>query len=379
MATLGEGAVPERFTAEVAVKGNYAYTTTWGNRGFNGTTNRGDAVKIWNIANGTPLLIDSLKITNAGTTSDVQVSPDGSLLVVSTEQLSGGSIVIYDLSNPAHPTLISRYQTAQTTRGVHTVKMSVINGKLYGFLQIDPTPAQLVIVDMSNPANVQQVFAGVMGRPYVHDVFVRDGLLFAALWNDGMTIFDVGGGGLGGLPSNPVQIGNVRTSTGQIHNIWWYHDPVTGSKKYAFLGEEGPSSGPIGAGGTTQGDIHVVDVSNMAAPKEVAIYTLGSQMGTHNFWVDEQSGVLYAAYYNGGVRAIDVRGDLGTCTAAQKTISAGTPAEGECDLRLMGREIGTALTNGQYFVWGVMMQGNRIYASDMGRGLVVLDISALKR
>jgi hypothetical protein len=45
----------------------------------------------------------------------------------------------------------------------------------------------------------------------------------------------------------------------------------------------------------------------------------------------------------------------------------------------MGREVGTALTSGDYFVWGVMMQGNRIYASDMGKGLVVLDISALKR
>jgi hypothetical protein len=45
----------------------------------------------------------------------------------------------------------------------------------------------------------------------------------------------------------------------------------------------------------------------------------------------------------------------------------------------MGREAGTALTNGEYYVWGVMMQGNRLYASDMSRGLVVLDITGLKR
>jgi hypothetical protein len=379
MPTLGEGAVPERYTAEVAVRGDFAYTTTWYFRGTSIGTTPGNVVKIWNISGNVPVLVDSLKLTAAVTTSDVQISPDGTLLVVSTEGSGGGSIAIYDRTDPAHPTLISRYQTQLTSRGVHTVKLSVIDGRLYGFLQIDPTPAELVIVDMSDPAHVQQVFAQPMGIPFVHDVFVRDGLLFAALWNDGMTIFDVGGGNLGGSPSNPVQIGNVKTKSGSIHNVWWLHDPVTGSKKYAFLGEEGASGGPVGPGGTSSGDIHVIDVSNMAAPKEVAIYTLGANAGTHNFWGDEQSGILYAAYYNGGVRAIDVRGDLSTCTSAQITVSAGTPATGLCDLRLMGREAGTALTNGEYYVWGVMMQGNRLYASDMSRGLVVLDITGLKR
>jgi hypothetical protein len=218
-----------------------------------------------------------------------------------------------------------------------------------------------------------------MGNPYIHDVFVRDGLLFAALWNDGMTVFDVGGGGKGGSPSNPVVISNVRTVSGKIHNIWWYYDP-SGSKKYAFLGEEGPGS----IGSSSAGDIHVFDVSNLSAPKEVAMYSPGPGTGTHNFWVDEQSGVLYAAYYNGGVRALDIRGDLSTCTVEQRASYTAVPVVSGgvgaplCNLRLMGREIGNALTTGGYYVWGVMMQGNRLYASDMGKGLVVLDISNLK-
>ena len=33
--------------------------------------------------------------------------------------------------------------------------------------------------------------------------------------------------------------------------------------------------------------------------------------GAHNFSVDEAKGLLYAAYYNAGVRVLDVRGDLG--------------------------------------------------------------------
>jgi hypothetical protein len=217
-------------------------------------------------------------------------------------------------------------------------------------------------------SNITEVYSQTMGRPYVHDVFVRDGFLFAAVWHDGMTIFDIGGGNSGGTPANPVQIGSVAPPPGYIHNIWWYHDGKTGSKKYAFLGEEGPAL----VGSSSSGDIHVVDISNKTNPKEVAILHVAGA-GTHNFWVDEESGVLYAAYYNAGVRAIDVRGDLGSCTAAQKTLG------GLCSLEAMGRVIGKALTSGGFYVWGVQGVGNRLYASDMNSGVRVLDISALKR
>jgi len=107
----------------------------------------------------------------------------------------------------------------------------------------------------------------------------------------------------------------------------------------------------------------VVDVSNMAAPKEVAFYHIDNA-GTHNFSVDEQRGILYAAYYNAGVRAIDIRGDLTECTAAQKS------ADGRCDLKKMGRELAAGLqNNGNVFIWGVRFDGSFVYASDMLNGL----------
>src|SRR5688572_5779346 len=43
---LGHGAVGERYTGEVAVRGDWAYTTTWSTR----AGQRGNAVKIWNVA-----------------------------------------------------------------------------------------------------------------------------------------------------------------------------------------------------------------------------------------------------------------------------------------------------------------------------------------
>jgi hypothetical protein len=115
----------------------------------------------------------------------------------------------------------------------------------------------------------------------------------------------------------------------------------------------------------------VLDVSNLAQPQQVARYSV-SGAGTHNFSMDEQSGVLYAAYYNAGVRAIDVRGNLGSCPQSQRTV------RNECDLRLMGREAGVALTGGQ-FVWGVAFRGGRVYASDMRTGIYALDAAPFVR
>ena len=117
------------------------------------------------------------------------------------------------------------------------------------------------------------------------------------------------------------------------------------------------------------GDVHVVDVSVPATPREVAYYTVQGA-GTHNFSVDEPNGVLYAAYYNGGVRALDVRGDLGTCTDAQKStpLNSTVPL---CDLRKMGRELGIGLTDrgNPVYVWGVQYLNGALYASDMINGL----------
>jgi hypothetical protein len=364
---LGVGCVAERYTGELNVRGNYAYTTTWGHRG----TVVGNAVKVWRVGSRYPQLVDSLIIEGATTTGDVEVSDDGSLLAVATER-AGGSLALYSLSDPAHPQAITRYHTANTEPGVHTATLARVSGRLYGFLCIDPgtsTPAKLVIVDLSTPASPVEVAVLTIGTPYVHDVFVRGGLLFTAEWTDGLGIWDIGGAGRGGSPANPVRLSLTATVGGHAHNVWWYHD-ASGSKRYAFVGEESPGT----VGSSSAGDVHVVDVSDLQHPHEVAFYRHAGA-GTHNFSMDEANGILYAAYYNGGVRAIDVRGDLSACPAAQRS------ADGRCDLAAMGRETGHALDQGDLsqptYVWGVQYDAGRLFASDMVNGLVRLDPGSL--
>lgn len=355
LAHLGQGAVPERYSAEVWVRGTTAYTTTWGNR----AGARGNAVKIWDVSANQPRLVDSVIVANATTTGDVQVSDDGSIMLVAIESNPNGGVAIYSMANPRAPQLLTRTTGGEMQYGVHTAELARVGGVLYAFCSIDPAngvPARLVVLDLSTPSAPRTVWSQQMGAPFIHDVFVRDGLLFTAEWNDGVGIWDIGA--QGGSVAAPRLLGRARTVGGQAHNVWWVHDPVSQSKKYLLVGQEGPGA----FGSSSVGDVHVVDISNLAAPVEVAVYSV-SGAGTHNFSVDEAQGFAYAAYYNGGVRVLDVRGDLANCPDAQKT------ADGRCSL--LARQKATYAGTGgvPVYVWGVHWSSSGLFASDMLNGL----------
>ena len=365
LATLGQGVVTERFTGELWVNGTTAYTTTWSTRTSQAGSNRGNAIKIWDVAGTIPQLVDSVIVTGATTIGDIQVTPDGHYLVAATEA-APGSIVIYDIASPRSPVLVTRFQNSDTNPGVHTAEIQPVNGRLYAFLSIDPRGderARLVIVDITDVSAPTMVMSREMGSPFVHDVFVRDGILMTALWNDGLTIWDIGGGGKGGTVSNPVVIGTTATVGGQAHNVYWFKDQLAGNSRYAIVGQEGPASIPSSA----SGDVHVIDVSDMTKPHEVAFFAIPGA-GVHNFSVDEQRGILYAAYYNAGVRALSIRGDLGSCEGSQRD------ATGRCDLSKMKRELakGPVGFGSPVFMWGVHFTGGRLYASDMLNGLWIM-------
>lgn len=362
---IGQGPVANRYTSEVWVHGTTAYTSTWGSRG----TVAGNAVMIWDVS-ANPLLVDSLIVPLAGTTGDVQVSDDGKLLAVAIEPRPNGGLALYSLTDPRRPQLITRYTSPNVANGVHTAEIARVNGTLYAFCSIDPAnlvPAKLVILNLTDPSHPVETTVMTIGSPFIHDVYVRNGLLFTAEWNDGLGIWDIGA--MGGTVAAPRRLGRVATLGGKVHNVYWFNDPVTGSKRYAFVGEEGPGS----IGTASSGDIHVVDVSNFAAPVEIGHYAVFGA-GVHNFSMDEDRGLLYAAYYNGGIRVFDVRGDLSTCLASEKS------ADGRCDLGKMGRVKAyrqterslrpeSERTNVLAYVWGVHFSGGALYASDMLNGL----------
>jgi len=222
--------------------------------------------------------------------------------------------------------------------GTQHVQASVSGGTPVTFTATALGPVPVFVASVPIPPNYG-----------IHSTYVRDGLAFVCAWNTGVLIYDVGNGIKGGSPANPTLVGSVATTGGRVHNAWWFHNPVTSENRYLFVGQEG--LGTIGT--SSSGDIHVVDVSNLAAPVEVASFHMDSA-GTHNFWMDEPNQILYAAYYNGGVVAIDVSGTL----------------SGDISSRLITKvKPGGA---GNTYTWGVQLHpgGNdSLYAIDMLSGL----------
>jgi hypothetical protein len=84
--------------------------------------------------------------------------------------------------------------------------------------------------------------------------------------------------------------------------------------------------------------------------------------GAHNMWVE--NGVMYIGYYEGGLRAVDVSGEL------------------RGDLRAQGREIGAVWTGAPDgfrpnlpMAWGAQPHKGYLFGSDINSGLWVARLS----
>lgn len=260
---------------------------------------------------------------------------DGTLSQAADTSVPGGGVTV-TLTAPGAP-------------GSITVTGTVAAGPVQAWT-VDVVMSLLPIASVSQPSNYG-----------IHDQFVRDGLVFASVWNTGLRIYDVGNGIAGGSPAAPALVSTIVTPSSGVgcncvHNAWWFHNPTLGQQRYVFVGQEGPGT----VGTRSSGLIHVVDVTSLAAPVSVGSFTLGTvngeETGVHNFWMDEPNGILYAAYYNGGVVSIDVSDTL----------------VGD----ISGRLIERFSPDADSYVWGVQQVGTRIYASDMINGLWSLATTA---
>ena len=130
----GGNNVPNRYSSDLWIHGAYAYTGTWGGVARSGA--RGDLVNIWALdAGGAPSLVDSVKIPGVVTVSDLQVSADGGVLVVSTEFGENDGLYVFDLTDPRAPVLLD---TAMVAQGLHTATVADLEGGRYVFAARNP-------------------------------------------------------------------------------------------------------------------------------------------------------------------------------------------------------------------------------------------------
>jgi plastocyanin len=337
-----------------------------------------DKLYVFDIADPShPQAADPFKV-DARLINDVSVTPDGKIGVITREGASNrkNGIVFLDTTDPMHPKKISEYTTT-VTGGVHS---AYVNSH-YAYITDDATGSLRVIdfADVKNPKEVARWQVESSGQSqmkvaipteegggftlagrYLHDDQVVDGLAYLAYWRDGVVILDVGNGIKGGSPEHPQLVSQYRFNYDELYGSRWLAGAhaVFRYKNYLFVGDEVfPESFSLTSRERipVRGIAHILDVSDIAHPREVATYSV-PEAGSHNIWVVDD--VMYIAYYNGGARVVDVSGEL----------------RGE--LYTQGREIAHFWTGDAQgfrtnlpFAWGVFPYKGLIYINDVHSGL----------
>jgi hypothetical protein len=347
--------------------GKHGYLTTIGDRIY--------AIDLHDPAK--PVITDSV-VVDARVINDLMTTEDGKYGVLTREGASNrkNGIVVLSFEDPAHPRPIAEF-TETVTGGVHSTY--VYRG--FVFLTDDATGSMRVI-DIRDPYKPHQVARWETPRTaagrMLHDIDVKDGLAYLSYWNDGLVVLDVGNGVKGGSPEAPVLVSQLKYDLNALyreveavggpgfirgtHTAWR-------AGKYVFVGDEVFSAKPRpteGGGviglGRAYGRLHVVDVSDLAHPRIVAQYE-PKDGGTHNVWVAGDT--LYLGDYQGGLRVLDVSGEL------------------RGDMLRQGREIAHVVTGDKQGqlpnaanAWGAIYRDGYIYVPDINSGLWIVKVDS---
>jgi len=305
--------MPDLQMSEEWIIGHHAYLATVADQLF-----------VYDISDpANPKQLDKLKV-DARLINDISTTPDEKIGVFTREGASNrkNGIVFLDTSDASHLKVLSEY-TATVTGGVHS---AYIDGH-YVYLTDDATGSMRVIdfQDVKHPKEVArwqvenptaisintEMGSMTSGR-YLHDLQVKDGLAYLAYWRDGLIILDVGNGMAGGSPENPKLVSQYRFNHYELYGDGWLAGThsVFRYKNYLFVGDEvfpGIFSLEDRDRIPVRAICHVMDVSDLKHPKEVAQYE-APEGGSHNFWAAND--MLYEGYYSGGARVLDISGEL---------------------------------------------------------------------
>ena len=163
---------------------------------------------------------------------------------------------------------------------------------------------------------------------HLRGIHVRDGLAYLAYWRHGLIILDVGNGLRNGSAEKPELVSNYAYSVAD----WYPPDMSAGAHavlrhgNHLFLADEVRPGGADWASRERVpglGMVHVFDITDPAAPVRVAEYRLPERGA---LGLAAEGDVLYVAFGEGGLRALDIGGEL------------------RGDLDAQGREIGAVWT-----------------------------------
>ncbi|HYO52510.1 hypothetical protein [Archangium sp.] len=204
-------------------------------------------------------------------------------------------VITFDITNPASPVLTP----VQVQENVDAHTVFVEGNHLYAM------GAPTRIYDISNPraprllGRYEPPGASSYPYAYVHDAFVYQGRMYSFYWSYGMQISDVSqlSDTQGPTPLGSYRYG-VNPDGSPMLNYAHSHAGAVGTYADRLIAFEG--------GETWGAHLRVLDVTDPANVKLLTRYRLRQEASIHNMILDEARKRLYIAYYQEGVRVLDV-------------------------------------------------------------------------
>jgi hypothetical protein len=347
---------------------DYAVTGTWGSGGW---------AYFWDVTDPTNIVMtDSIQV-DARTVNDVKVSPDGRYATLTREGASDrrNGVVILDMADPAHPVIAVEYDE-DLTGGVHNAY------PLDDYLYVLSGGQRYLIVDMSDiykPAHRERgEHPGLVGSTTSGCTTASHTRRSGARESSGRR----GERPLGRIAGEPGRGEHLPLPGGRTHAVYPYYQESTGPLLHLRRGRNHraarvrpggreqpgtlrPERAGSGTPRNTAGYIHIVDYTDPENPQKVARYQV-PEYGTHNIWVEDD--ILYQAYYEGGLRVVDVSGLL------------------QGNLYTQGREIAVFKPNDPIgyvhnapTTWSAMPFKGNIFLSDANSGLWAVRLAPPQR
>ena len=196
---------------------------------------------------------------------------------------SGGGLQVIDLFDPLHPALVNIVEGAFST--AHNIFVDTGSATLW-VVGATTTPQDNVFAYSLEPDPSTPAFITSWGGAYVHDIYVRDGLAYAAaLYEHELWVLDVSQ-----LPFIDL-LAAVPTPGRFTHNTW-----LTEDGRYCLTTDEN-SGGHVG----------IFDVENPQVPVLVAEWTHPEAPASivHNAFV--KGDFAYVSWYSTGLQILDLR------------------------------------------------------------------------
>lgn len=411
------------YNADVAVHAGFAYVGHWGFSDWAGGTSRfcpeqpRNGVAVLDTRDPVrPVRVSTLQNPPGTSAEDVNVFTarygpmKGRDIAAVGIQVCGGSrsdtsifrgVQLFDVTDPRAPVEVGRLSTGCCARGLHETEVEhrtdLKRTFLYASVPASGYPdasspsgvydqqgrGDFRLIDITNPSSPVEVSDwGVVSDPvpglpvagqgcdadgnYGHSVTPSaDGkLAFVAYWDSGFIALDVTD------PATPVYKGRTvypADADGDAHS-----SSYDASRRLLFTADEDFCKA---SAGTERGFgyLRVMDVSNLAAPRQVGTYRTPNSSGTkdvaagdYTIHLTELVGTtLYASWYSDGVRVIDVAD-----ARNPREVANFVPPAGQNPVKPSQRNTLTNTTQ----VWGVAVDEatGLVYLSDMNTGLWIV-------